>query len=109
MERLGIEVAACGDPNVLREIVDQAHLRPAAVPTEVDAMLDAPGEERQGLAEMPQYQFRARKAIEDAATDDAQRMCRRLRREAPSRAGKLRMVVVHCSLVRRAWVEVERH
>ena len=85
MERLGIEVAACGDPNVLREIVDQAHLRPAAVPTEVDAMLDAPGEERQGLAEMPQYQFRARKAIEDAAIDDAQRMCRRLRRSPKPR------------------------
>lgn len=95
MECLGIEVAACGHPNVFREIVDQALLRAAAVRTEIDAMLDAPSEKREGLAEMSQYQFRARKPIEDAAIDDAQRMCRHLRREAPSRAGKLRMVVVH--------------
>src|ERR1700746_2853365 len=46
VERLGIEVTACGDPNVFREIVDQALLRKAAIRTEVDAVLNAPGEKR---------------------------------------------------------------
>ena len=46
VERLGIEVTACGDPNVLREIVGQALLRKAAIRTEVDAVLNAPGEKR---------------------------------------------------------------
>ena len=71
MECLGIEVAACGHPNVFREIVDQALLRAAAVWTEVDSVLNAPGEKRQGLAEMSQHQLGTGKAIKDAAIDDA--------------------------------------
>ena len=46
MKRLGTEVTARGDPHVVREIVDQAPLCAAAVRTKVDAMLDAPREER---------------------------------------------------------------
>src|SRR6201984_2536651 len=103
VKRLGVEVAARGDPNVLREIVSQALLRKAAIRTEVDAVLNAPGEKRQGLAEMSQHQLGSRKAIKDAAIDDAQRMRRGLRGKTPVRAGKLRMVVVHGSVVRRAW------
>src|SRR5882724_498645 len=55
MKRLGVEVSARGDPDVLREIVDQALLRKAAIRTEVDAVLDAPGEKRQGLTEMTEH------------------------------------------------------
>src|SRR4029077_3925919 len=95
MKRLGVEVAARGDPDVLREIVDEALLRKATIRTEVDAMLDTPGEKRQGLTEMTKHQLGSRKAIEDAAIDNAQRMGRRLRSETPVRAGKLRVVLVH--------------
>src|ERR1700693_6277674 len=58
---------------------------------------------------MSQHQLGSRKAIKDAAIDDAQRMRRGLRAKTPVRAGKLRMVVVHGSVARRAWVEVKRH
>jgi len=101
---LGVEVAARGDPNVLREIVDEALLRKVAIRTEVDPVLNAPDEKREGLTEMSQHQLGSRKAIKDAAIDDAQRMRRRLRGETPVRAGKLRMVVIHDSVVRRARV-----
>ena len=46
LRSLGAEVTARGDPDVVCEIVDQAPLCAAAIRTEVDAMLDAPREER---------------------------------------------------------------
>src|SRR5579863_5279642 len=58
---------------------------------------------------MPQYDFRAWKAIEDTAIHDAQRMRRGLRGKTPVRAGELRVVVVHGCLVRRARMKVERY
>src|SRR6202030_3332436 len=102
-------VTARSNPNVFCEVIDQALLRKAAIRTEVDAVLNAPGEKRQGLAEMSQHQLGSRKAIKDAGIDDAQRMRCGLRGKTPVRAGELRMVVVHGSFVRRAWVEIKRH
>src|ERR1700740_642355 len=58
---------------------------------------------------MSQHQFGSRKTIKDTGIDDAQRMRRGLRGKTPVSTGKLRMVVVHDSVVRRAWVEVKRH
>jgi len=46
MKRLGAEVTARGDPDVVCEIIRQALLRTSSVRAEIDAVLDAPGEER---------------------------------------------------------------
>jgi hypothetical protein len=45
-----LKFATCSDPNVLCETVDQALLRRVAARTEIDTMLNAPGEKREALA-----------------------------------------------------------
>ena len=95
VERLGRAHAGRGDLDVRLDVVRHRVLQPDVVEVGPGAAVEAPQQERQGLAHMAEADARLREAVEHAAEDQPQRVRAGFEGPLPGGAAQPRMALQH--------------